>query len=305
LQTIKKYKNEFSKESFEADLKDCDEACRIRLFDALIEFIDFSEKKVSTKKIEFYKGLRTGVLLARAKIHKPSPAFAYRPERSRPDRGPRSSMLEFASGFTTEGYNDSEFRWRPAHHDLASSSVGYSDQLQIQVMDTVLAWDDRFEQAYLKRFVPLELTSLGQHELALSPNSWRVELGYHKDRNRLNEEDLYDRTQVKVAFGGARFPGKLGAFVMAQFAGGYSSDRALFWHLGVGPRLGLFYTFSDSFKFSVIGEYMRHYGAHDELDRREIQSRLSYFWAMENEAFVEYRDQDFEHYGGIGYRFYY
>ena len=49
---------------------------------------------------------------------------------------------------------------------------------------------------------------------------------------------------------------------------------------------------------------MRHYGKF-ENDRREITGRLSYFWRVENEAYLEYRDQDFEHIAGAGYRFYF
>ena len=194
-------------------------------------------------------------------------------------------MIELNSGFTTDGYNGSEFRWRPAHHDLSSNSLGYSDQLQIQILDFVLAYNEEYEQTYVKRWVPLELTSLGKHELAQSPRSWRVEIAYNKDRNRHDEEQLYDRSQLKVGFGGARFFGRFGAYMMAQFAGGYSNDHALFWHVGGGPRAGVYYTFSDSFKFSTMFEYMRHYGANDELDRRELNSRLSYFWRIENEAY--------------------
>ncbi len=306
LDFIGRFKNKYSREELEGELArhGCDDDCKIRLYDTLLEFIDFREKKVSTKRLDLYRGLRSGVLLLRSKIPRASPAFVYRPEQSRPDRGPRSAMLEFNSGFTENGYNKSEFRWRPAHHDLTSSSLGYSDQLQIQILDFVAAYDDRFEQFYVKRWIPMELTSLGKHELALKPLSWRVEIGYAKDRNRKDEEKLYDRSQLKVAFGGARFYGNFSAYLMAQFAGGYSSDSDLFWHGGIGPRAGMFYTFSDALKFSTLFEYMRHYGPR-ELDRREIQSRLSYFWRVENEAYLEFRDQDFERYGGLGYRFFY
>jgi len=307
LAILKQFESTFDKQQFEQILtqENCDQACRIRLYDALIEFIDFSEKKVSTKKLTRYQKLRLGVLLARSQITHPSPPFVNKPDKARIDRGARSAALEFNTGWTGAGYNNSEFRWRPAYHDLASSSMGYSEQLQIQVLDFVLAHNSRWDQTYIKRWIPLELTSLGKSELALTPLSWRVEMGYSKDRNRRDQSHLYDRSAVKVGFGAARFWGSFTGFVMAQGSGGYSSDSELFWHLGVGPRVGAYWALSDSVKLSMIWEWTRLYGTNGDLDRRDLISRLAYFWRIENEAYLEFRDQDFEHYGGIGYRFYY
>lgn len=306
LDIVGRFKEHFDKEEFHQRLNDprCDQDCQIRILDATIEYIDFSEKKISTKKLQHYQKLRPGVLLARSKISRPSPALTYRPESSRPDLGPRSSMLDFSSGWSQHGLNHSELRWRPAHHEIGSNALGYSDQLQIQILDLLLAHDEDLKKYYVKRWTPLELTSLGKHELGLSPWSWRLELLYSKDRNHKDEDRLYDRSQVQWGLGGARFGKKVGAYLMAQFAGGYSSDADLFWHAGVGPHLGAFWTLSPSLKLSGQFEWMKMYGRRS-LERREASSRLAYFWHTENEAYLEFRDRDFAYYWGAGYRFYY
>lgn len=307
-----RFERDFDKDQFEAVLNEyqCDVPCRVRVFDTLIEYIDFTEKKVAVRKLDRFSKLRNGLLIARSKIQQAPPPFVYRPEHQRPDLGPRSATLEMNTGWTNHGGNVSELRWRPAHHELTSPSLGYSDQLEIQVLDLIVARQAELRDAsgtldglYIKRWTPLELTSLGKHELGLSPKSWRFELSYNKERSRKEVPELNGRSALTVGFGGARFWGPFGAYLMAQFSGGYSSDSELFWHGGAGPRGGLFWNFSDSLKWSAQYEWMKLYGRRS-LERRFGVSRLTYAWG-ENETYLEFRDEDFAYYTGAGYRFFF
>jgi hypothetical protein len=304
LKVLDRFENSFSKEEFESLLGGCDAPCRVRLFDTLIEYIDYKEKKVSTKKVTKYADLRKNILLARSRIPQTSPPFTYRPEKSRPDLGPRASMIEFSSGWTQKGFNNSEFRWRPAHHDFSSSALGYSDLLQIEIMDTIIAHAADIDKYYLKHFSPIETQSLGAHELALSPLSWRFELSFDTDRDMEDRNRLFQRSEMEVGIGTTRVWGPFGAFLMADARAGYSTDPNLFWHAGFGPFAGAWWTFSDQLKFSTKWNWIKAYG-HHSTERREVISRLAYSWHKENEASFDYRDQDGFYYWGLGYRLYY
>ena len=306
LSMIKEFEKSFSKEKFKSILMEnrCDLACQIRVFDALIEFIDYKEKKISNKKIESYSDLRRELLISRSRIPQTSPALTARPEKNRPDLGPPSGMVELYEGQTSENFELSEFRWRPAHHDLSSSALGYSDQLQIQALDTSIAHATDNHKFYLKHFSPLELTSLGKHELGLSPYSWRFELSYNTDRKKDDLQSLTNRTELEVGVGDARFSGPFGGYALLEMLGGHSSDTDLSWHLGIGPRLGFFWTFRDSLKWSTYFQWMKSYGL-SSPERHELVSRLAYAWNRTTESALDFRDQDNFTYGGLSLRLFY
>lgn len=279
----------------------CDDNCRVRVIDTLLEFIDFKEKKISIKEVKNWADLRRASLIQRAKLQKPSEPITYRPERSRPDLGHLSSFWELNSGWTNNGYNISDIRWRPALHDLNSNGLGYTDQLQIQVMDTVVRWDQERERADLKRFSFLELTTLGKHELALSPRSWHFEMAYD---SRREDDRLFSRSFLEAGFGGARFFNRFGVYWLGNFTGGYSDDSRLFWHFGAGPRLGMLWSFSDRLKWTASMDYYYVWGRHEQ-EWRTAQSRLNYYWLSEHESFAEFRGESRLYYWGLGHRFFF
>jgi len=301
LKIIEKFERNFDPAAFEQILATCDQDCKLRVIDTLIEFIDFKEKKISIKEIKNWVDLRKAALIQRARLQKPSEAITYRPERSRPDLGHLSSFWEFNTGWTNHGKNMSDIRWRPALHDLNSDGLGYTDALQIQIMDTVLRWDQERRRHDLKRFSLLELTTIGVRELGIYPRSWHVEFAYD---TRREGDSLFGRTFFEVGFGGARFIKRFGFYWLVNGQGGYSDDSRLFSYAGLGPRLGFIWPFSDKVKWTAAADYVKVWGRHEQ-EWRTAQSRLNFFWKPENESFLEFRGEEHLYYWGLGHRFFF
>ncbi|MGE4132659.1 MAG: DUF4105 domain-containing protein [Bdellovibrionales bacterium] len=302
-QIIRRYENNLDTTELDRLIIEnkCERECQRRLWDAILEFIDYKEKKISISKLEKFKDLRKAGLLRRARLGIPSPALSERPSQSRPDLGHMSSMIEVETGWSELGLNMSDFRWRPALHDLSSSDLGYSNQLQIQIMDTVLRWDQERDKVDLKRFTFIELTSLGRHELGLSPRSFHFELGWNQDRR---DNRFFQRTYLETGFGGARFWGPFSTYALLNFTGGYSTDSELYAHIGAGPRLGAFLSLGPKWKWSAQYDWIHNWGR-QQVERKTIGSRLNYFITAEQESFLEYRWDDHDSFGGLGYRMFY
>ena len=309
LDVIDRFKTNFSSAELEAIFKSraCDSSCQTRVLDAVVEYIDFREKKISARAVDAWGDLRVGALRARARLRQASsPLRNDPPEDARPDRGPRSGMVEVIAGWSSRGYNLSEFRWRPAHHDVGSSRVGYSDQLEIQVLDWTFARDDELNKIYLKRFAPLELLSLGEPKLALSPFSWRVALDYVNERSHRDFRSLDGRGGLDAAFGLARFAGPFAVYALAGIRGGYSTEPDFGWHAGAGPRAGAFWSLNDRLKLSASFSWTALFGEGSTYEeRREIETRLSYAWRKETEFNLRATDAEQISEVSAGARFYF
>jgi len=293
-----RFEASYDAKAFDETVASCDDGCRVRLYDALIEFIDFKEKKISIKELKHFVDLRRAVLVKRAQIHERSPALVFRPDGARPDLGHLSAFWEIQTGWTDRGLNRSDLRWRPALHDLNSSSIGYTNQLEIQVMDTVLRWDQERGHAFLQRFSLLELTSLGHPDLALNPASWHFELAYANDSTG---GELFGRTYLETALGRAFFIDRLVVYGMINLTAGYSEDPGLFWHFGLGPRLGAVWNLSERFIWTASYNWTHDFGA-SQKERAAAESRFSVDWRNDQQSFVQYRYDDRRPYWGLGHR---
>ena len=159
---------------------ECSEECSAKILDAGIELIDFKESIGGNKKAVEYASMRHQLLNYRSQTNITSPPLKSHPSYTSPDKGHDSGLLASGLGFTSlkkdSGYGI--LKWRPAFHDIAASSTGYSDNMHILFMDTEVQYNLQTSNAFLSKFTLLEILSLAPSYLLISPISWALHLGY-------------------------------------------------------------------------------------------------------------------------------
>jgi hypothetical protein len=198
---------------------------------------------------------RSSIPLGRQLGAVPTPAV-------RPDDGHEVARLGVGLGFERNRGVFSDYRIRPAYHDLLSPQEGYLPGAEINFFD--LAFRHYEEQKIeLQHLFPIEITSLVERDDFFSPISWRGRAGVVRKRIRDASGSLV--AQGRGGFGLAYRPVKQGLVYglgesSFEFSPRYASEN---FAIGFGGIIGGYFDLKDSYRLHPYASVMR-YGLGDE-----------------------------------------
>lgn len=164
----------------EADLgPDCEAECQARVIDAAMEYIDFKERLAGSRLPEKFAELRGKLLSRRAKtgIRKDlSPPW--KEYSSRPDLGHPANALGLSIGAGTDFL--AELRWRPALHELAANSIGYSDSMAVGFLENTWRYSENGKKVWFENLHAIEITSTPDQIPLIPSIGWHLDLAYER-----------------------------------------------------------------------------------------------------------------------------
>jgi hypothetical protein len=150
-----------------------------------------------------------------------------------------------------------ELRLRPAYHDLLDDDGGYTRGAEINFFDVTLRFRESDDSLILQDFTPVDIVSLVPRNRFVRPVSWKVAGHLTRSRLAVDDEPLVFRID-----GGAGIVtevndyGLLFGFIEGSLdtSGHLEKNFAL----GVGPGVGLLWTYPDRFKTMMTMRALRY-----------------------------------------------
>jgi hypothetical protein len=131
------------------------------------------------------------LLLARSRVPHEGTWSAPPVPAERPDQGHGTTRLGLAAGVRDQRHF-SELSWRGTYHDLLDPEPGYSRGAELAFFD-IAARHSSEEGVRLETFRPLDIVSLSGRDEFFRPTSWKVNLGWTRERMPSGERPLVFR----------------------------------------------------------------------------------------------------------------
>lgn len=250
------------------------------------------------------------LLLARSRLQAPSQQPLVEAPSVRPDEGHRTARLEVGAG-SEAGRQFEEIRLRPSYHDLLDDDAGYTRGAQIQFFDLTLRHYRGDESLRMEEFLPLDIASLTPRNDFFNPVSWKVNVGWTRERFSSDEDPLVFRLNggpglaygISGAYDGG---GVYYGFLETTLEVGKRFDQG--YALGAGPSIGLLTNISDRWRVNLYARAVR-FGLGDEHDSRELVLAQRYTLTRQSALGLRlFRKQEFHNYwngGDISWHFYF
>lgn len=251
---------------------------RVKILDTALEYFDYKEKLsgVDNKPV-LYADLRKPVLLARAETKMAPEPISQIPESGNPVLAHDTGRIGLLMGFSKVRGPLTRFEWRPALHDMANNTLGYSEGLEIGFMNTLIHYEWLNRKLRLTRLGIFEVFSLTPIRPLITPVSWRLVVSIDSE-NRCGQ---LDQCTVKHLEGGGGFavnpvrniPLMVYALAVADF--GSSTEPGFGVYGAPGVQLGSIVSFSHYVKLTAQGTYF-HRISSLKRDYWKISSDLVY-----------------------------
>ena len=255
---------------------DCPKECQARVIDAGLEFIDFKEKLSGSAIPEKFAKLRGSLLIRRAQTGIQTRITEIKPQSSQPTIGHIGNALALGAGYGRDDKPILQLRWKPALHELAENSEGYSDAMSISFLDNSWEIDGEKSTFNLKSLHIVEITFIPE-EIPLIPQlGWHIDTGYKRNFGFGSAIDQ-GLTYLKGGAGPSAHVLDSQALIFA-YAGATlgAADRhglSLAQYLSLGAMLEL----GKDFKLVFHSDLTRYHFTQTSVDSVENQVDLSYF----------------------------
>lgn len=272
-------------EAFPYDWGDLSAEAKARVFDVMLEHIDFEEKLALGKEPgSRWAPIRDRVLRARAELRVVSPPLARKPESERPDLGHSTNRVGLTGGFSSPlsssahtGEPFGQFEWRPSLHDLLAPGVGYPPGMQLDFFDLVLRYQD--EKATIHSLDLIEIVSAQPSTGLLSPWSWRFRMGTQQRGACAGREGRCFVSGIDAGMGltVADEARTVLAYALPGIDVGFSGERNMTFYGGPNAVAGVVLKPADPLRIGLRGQAVRRFG---------VQGQALTDWEVRTDAAV-------------------
>ncbi len=250
------------------------------------------------------------LLLARSQLNVPPQKPEIPEPPVRPDQGHKTARVGVGVG-SRDGRRFEDIRIRPTYHDLMDDDGGYTRGAQIQFFDLMLRHYQGDKGARLEEFKPLDILSLSPRDEFFKPTSWKINLGWTRQRFSPNDEPLVFRLNGGPGLAGYLSDSIDGNSVYYGFLEAALDVDKRFDHeyaLGAGPSFGLLTDVTERWRINVYARSLR-YGLGDDHQARDLVLDQRYSLTRQSALRLQmYRKQEFRNYwngGDISLYFYF
>lgn len=249
---------------------------KAKTIDTILEYIDYKEKLVGSLEPEKYKELRSKILLVRANDLIKLDNIHEEIHSSPPHLGHDSALLSMSLGYQLNEFAFSDFRIRPALHDIEGNENGYSNGLGIGFLDTKFRLEYRNQNLYLNKFHLLEIMSLPEKVPYLNFLAWHFDSGYEYGY-AFGNSATQGREYLKAGVGSSIIDVKNNAllYFIIHADSGYSDN--FYWHIGPSVLIGAMLKLNDSIKILSKSEFARRFNKDTSIDSIENTITLAYY----------------------------
>lgn len=260
---------------------------KAKTIDTILEFIDYKEKLIGSAEPQEFKDLRTKILITRANELVKLDNVPEKTHSSPPHLGHDSALLSMSLGYHFNQVVFSDFRIRPALHDIEADENGYSNGLGIGFLDTIIRLDYTNQNYYLNNFHLLEITSLPEQVPHINFLAWHFDSGYEYSYG-FGDSSIQGREYLKVGVGGAFFGFQNNALIyfITHADAGYAKD--FHWHIGPTAFIGTMAKVNDSIKVLTKSEFARRFNKDSSIDSITNSITFAYYIKQNFELQLNY-----------------
>lgn len=178
------------------------EKSQAKIYDALVEYIDYKEKLTGSKKSEQFHDFRQQLLRRRSKLptrKKVQPTVEV--EKTNPSLGHKSALVSLGAGHQDDKGVYVSGTWRPAFHDLSARGRGYSNDMEIRFLETKIKYYLTHQKITLQKLNLIKIMSLPPNLNLIKPLSWSVDLSYEQIKYCLAFSDSCSKIFIDAKFG--------------------------------------------------------------------------------------------------------
>jgi hypothetical protein len=242
----------------------CNTKCLIKVLEAAVELVDYKEHLAANMQPIKYKKLRQEILLARSSIEQTTPELEKTPLSSRPDVSHPSAFIGVGSGYNNKNMNNISFFWRPAYHDLAADSRGYSDEMSIKFLDIELSYYLQRKSLKLTKLNLLEIISIPKKLTLIDSWSWALNLEYNQNKICLQKQNYCPAYLVNFGIGKniSLFQDKLKSYFLVGPTVNYMKENDYEFHYGPQVVFGVIAKISKYNKVLFNSSWQRMFGSY-------------------------------------------
>lgn len=168
---------------------------------AVSEYIDYREHIAGTADSKKYPVFRKQVFNARARLQVVSPPLDIKvTDEDHPENGVFGSRMGLFYSYSSATQSAVDYEIRPVLHDLQSPAIGYSQESQIEFLNTSVRYETPSKMLYLKRLSLLKVRSTPALYAPFFPISWAFETTMEQDDDC--QKSFFDATCRRYFLGG-------------------------------------------------------------------------------------------------------